>query len=65
LDPGRHFAGAKLPGINLPAPNISSDAKDGIGAWTAEDVVTVLTSGRTPKGDVVCPWRTWLPAPRS
>jgi mono/diheme cytochrome c family protein len=53
LNQSRRFAGAKLPGVSLPAPNISSDPKDGIGTWTADDIVTLLTSGFTRGGDVV------------
>jgi mono/diheme cytochrome c family protein len=55
LEQDRRFAGAKIPGVSLPAPNISSDPKDGIGAWNVDDVVTLLTSGRTRAGDVVSP----------
>jgi len=53
LEQERRFAGAKIPGEKLPAPNISGDAKNGIGTWSIDDVVTVLTSGRKPDGDVV------------
>ena len=55
LEQHRRFAGAKIPGVSLPAPNISSDPKDGIGAWNIDDVVTLLTSGQTRDGDVVSP----------
>jgi mono/diheme cytochrome c family protein len=32
------------------APNISSDAKDGIGAWTEVQFVTAMTKGTSPQG---------------
>ncbi len=32
------------------APNISSDAKDGIGGWSEADFVTALTKGASPAG---------------
>jgi mono/diheme cytochrome c family protein len=32
------------------APNISPDAKDGIGAWSEADFVTALTKGTSPAG---------------
>jgi mono/diheme cytochrome c family protein len=32
------------------APNISSDAKDGIGAWTEAQFVTAMTKGTSPQG---------------
>ena len=33
------------------APNISSDAKDGIGGWSEADFVTALTKGTSPTGE--------------
>lgn len=33
------------------APNISSDAKDGIGAWSEPQFVTALTTGVSPAGE--------------
>jgi len=33
------------------APNISSDLKDGIGAWTEAQFITALDKGTSPKGD--------------
>jgi len=32
------------------APNISSDAKDGIGSWTEAQFVTAMTKGTSPQG---------------
>jgi len=36
-------------------PNISQDAKDGIGAWTIEDFAGALLAGRTPTGQPYYP----------
>ena len=36
-------------------PNISSDAKDGIGAWTEAQFVTALTKGVSPDGEHLYP----------
>ena len=35
------------------APNITSDPKAGIGNWSTDDIVTVLTDGTTPNFDEV------------
>lgn len=35
------------------APNITSDAKAGLGDWKLEDIIEVLKSGQTPDGDYV------------
>lgn len=54
LKDDRRFAGAPIygPGKHY-APNITSDPHDGIGTWSAGDVVDLLKSGITPKGDFV------------
>lgn len=36
-----------------PVPNITPDRKHGIGTWTTEDIVQVLTDGHTPDFDEV------------
>jgi len=40
----------KTPFGTLTAPNISSDPKDGIGAWSEADFVTALWKGTSPDG---------------
>ncbi len=37
------------------APNISSDRKDGIGAWTEAQFVTAMTKGTSPSGEHLYP----------
>jgi mono/diheme cytochrome c family protein len=41
----------KTPFGTFYAPNISSDAKDGIGGWSEADFVTALTKGTSPAGE--------------
>ncbi len=54
LDASRRFNGGTLAGPGAKhAPNITSDPADGIGKWSADDVVTLLTSGMLPNGDFV------------
>ncbi len=51
-DPDRFLAGAVLPGTKK-VPNITPDKKTGIGNWSVDDVVGVLTDGHTPDFDFV------------
>ncbi len=54
LDRERAFSGGTLFGTGAKhAPNITPDLKDGIGAWTIEDIATLLKTGFTPQGDFV------------
>jgi mono/diheme cytochrome c family protein len=43
--------GLKSPFGTFYAPNISPDAKDGIGAWTEAQFVTALNKGTSPSGE--------------
>jgi mono/diheme cytochrome c family protein len=51
-DPGRYLGGTVLPG-GKKAPNITPDRKAGIGNWTGDDIVGLLTDGHTPDFDFV------------
>ena len=51
-DPGRLFAGG-LDWYGRRAPNITSSAKAGIGNWSTDEIVTMLTDGTTPDFDEV------------
>ncbi len=54
LDESRAFAGADLAKeFGGKVPDITSDPKKGIGDWTEDDIVTLLSLGMTPKGDFV------------
>ena len=54
-DPHRFLAGGRRRGARTASkvPNITSDPKPGIGNWSADDIVTVLTDGTTPNFDEV------------
>lgn len=52
-DPQRFLAGATDGAGGKKAPNITSDRKAGIGTWSTEDIVTVLTDGTTANFDEV------------
>jgi mono/diheme cytochrome c family protein len=52
-DRDRVLAGVpKRPGVKA-APNITPDARTGIGRWSEHDIVTLLTDGQTPDVDFV------------
>jgi mono/diheme cytochrome c family protein len=54
LNNARRFAGARLAGPAAKrVPNITPHASDGIGAWSLDDIATVLKTGMTPDGDFV------------
>jgi len=50
--PSRFLAGAVLPDGKR-APNITPDRKAGIGNWSEDDIIGVLTDGHTPDFDFV------------
>jgi mono/diheme cytochrome c family protein len=52
-DRQRLFAGTRFGPDGKKVPNITSDRKAGIGNWTEDDIVTVLTDGHTPDFDEV------------
>jgi mono/diheme cytochrome c family protein len=47
------WLGGGIVGKDDKAPNITSDPTDGIGKWSEDDIVEVLTSGVLPDGDMV------------
>jgi mono/diheme cytochrome c family protein len=51
-DPERFLAGAVLPG-GKKVPNITPDRTAGIGNWSGDDIVGLLTDGHTPDFDFV------------
>lgn len=53
LDRKHAFAGNPHGPDGQDAPNITSDAKAGLGDWKLEDIIEVLKSGQTPDGDYV------------
>jgi mono/diheme cytochrome c family protein len=53
LDHDRAFAGNPHGPDGNDAPDITSDPKTGIGKWSIDDIVEVLTTGMTPDNDMV------------
>ncbi|HKW54713.1 MAG TPA: cytochrome c, partial [Stellaceae bacterium] len=54
LQNDRRFAGARLAGPDAKrAPNITPEPRDGIGAWSIDDIANLLKTGMTPEGDFV------------
>lgn len=52
-DPHRFLAGSPGDASNKKAPNITPDRAAGIGNWSENDIVEVLTTGHTPDFDEV------------
>jgi len=59
LDYGGIFAGGEQFPIGLPvvpvSSNLTSDTETGLGAWSIEDIVEVLSNGTDTDGDGICP----------
>ena len=53
LERDRAYAGNPQGPDGLKVPDISGDAKHGIGLWSVEDVATLLATGQTPDFDFV------------
>lgn len=53
MDNDRFLAGNPVGPDGKPVPNITPDPKAGIGNWSEDDIVQVLTDGRTPAFDEV------------
>lgn len=51
LDTGRELEGDSEPGTDDTAPSISADKKDGIGAWSQNELEFFLEIGMYPDGD--------------
>jgi len=49
----RFLAGNPQGPDGKPVPNITSDRETGIGNWSEDDIIGVLTDGHTPDGDQV------------
>ena len=53
MESSRFLAGTAHGPDGKPVPNITSDAKTGIGDWSEDDIFGVLTDGHTPELDFV------------
>jgi mono/diheme cytochrome c family protein len=53
MEPSRFLAGTENGPDGKPVPNITPDPGTGIGNWTKDDIIGVLTDGHTPDFDFV------------
>jgi mono/diheme cytochrome c family protein len=59
-DLGGSDVGFEIPGLGVfVGPNLTPDKKTGLGKWTAKQIVTALTTGKTPDGRVLAPIMPW------
>jgi mono/diheme cytochrome c family protein len=63
-DPKRHLAGSEI-GFGVPGlgvfypPNLTSDRETGLGAWSADEIVTAIRTGERPDGRKLAPVMPW------
>jgi mono/diheme cytochrome c family protein len=59
------FLGGSEVGFDMPqlgvfyGPNLTPDKETGIGAWSAEEIVTAITTGKRPDGRILAPIMPW------
>jgi mono/diheme cytochrome c family protein len=63
-DLSRYLAGSDVgwavPGLGVVvAPNLTPDKETGLGNWTTEQIVSAITTGRTPSGRILAPAMPW------
>jgi mono/diheme cytochrome c family protein len=63
-DMSRYLAGSdvefSLPGLGVfTPPNLTPDAKTGLGSWTLDQIATAFTTGVTPSGRILAPAMPW------
>ena len=57
---GGSDVGFAIPGLGIfVGPNLTPDKQTGLGNWTAEQIVTALTTGKTPEGRILAPIMPW------
>ncbi|HEY3887237.1 MAG TPA: hypothetical protein VGL73_01605 [Caulobacteraceae bacterium] len=60
-----HFLAGSDAAFNMPGmgsftpPNLTPDAKTGLGTWTVDQIATALTTGVTPSGRILSPAMPW------
>jgi mono/diheme cytochrome c family protein len=58
---GGSDVGFGMPGLGVfVGPNLTSDKETGLGKWTAQEIVTAITTGKRPDGRLLAaamPWR--------
>jgi mono/diheme cytochrome c family protein len=57
---GGSDVGFAIPGLGVfVGPNLTPDKQTGLGNWTEEQIVTALTTGKTPDGRILAPVMPW------
>ena len=57
---GGSDVGFAIPGLGVfVAPNLTPDKETGLGAWTAQQIVTAITTGARPDGRILAPIMPW------
>lgn len=57
---GGSDVGFAIPGHGVfVGPNLTSDKATGLGTWTAEEIVTAITTGKRPDGRILAPVMPW------
>jgi mono/diheme cytochrome c family protein len=57
---GGSDVGFAIPGLGVfVAPNLTPDKQTGLGNWTEQQIVTALTTGKTPDGRTLAPIMPW------
>jgi mono/diheme cytochrome c family protein len=57
---GGSEVGIEIPGLGVfHGPNLTPDQDTGLGKWSAEEIVTAITTGRRPDGRVLAPIMPW------
>jgi mono/diheme cytochrome c family protein len=57
---GGSEVGFELPGLGVfHGPNLTPDKETGLGNWTAEQIVTAITTGARPDGRELAPIMPW------
>lgn len=58
---GGSDVGFAIPGLGVfVGPNLTPDKQTGLGSWTTTQIVTALTTGKTPEGRVLAPSMPWM-----
>jgi mono/diheme cytochrome c family protein len=57
---GGSDVGFAIPGLGVfVGPNLTPDKDTGLGKWTAEEIVTAITTGKIPDGRMLAPSMPW------
>jgi mono/diheme cytochrome c family protein len=57
---GGSEVGFEVPGLGVfHGPNLTPDHDTGLGAWSAADIATAITTGRRPDGRILAPIMPW------